>query len=146
MMQPFSFNLQGRKILFIGGGKVAERKLKAIINEGCEITVVGPAVTEYIAQSGVAIVSRSFEKADITEDLFMVFCCTDNRKTNAEAAELAKFKGILVNIADDPEASDFHTTSVIRQGDFVISISTEGKDPSKTKELRQNLQNFIKNI
>jgi siroheme synthase-like protein len=145
-MQPFSFNLKGRKILFIGGGKVAERKLKAILGEGCNITVVAPVVTDNIVQSGVHIVLKNFETADITEDSFMVFCCTDNRETNSVAAEHAKSMGILVNVADDPEASDFHTTSVLRSGDFVISISTEGKDPSKTKELREKLQDFIKNL
>lgn len=145
-MQPFSFNLRGRKILFIGGGKVAERKLKAILNEGCEITVIAPEVTQEIAESGADVIRRKCEDADITEKYALVFCCTDDREENGKAADICKKLRIPVNIADDPDASDFHTTSVIRSGDFVISISTEGKDPSKSKKMREKLENFIKNI
>lgn len=145
-MQPFSFNLKGREVLFIGGGKVAERKLKAILNEGCSITVIAPEVTQEIAGSGAKVILRGFKESDITEKYSLVFCCTNDREVNGKAADICKKLRIPVNIADDPDASDFHTTSVIRSSDFVISISTEGKDPSKSKIMREKLENFIKNI
>jgi len=145
-MQPFSFNLKGREVLFIGGGKVAERKLKAILNEGCRITVIASEITQEIAGSGANVILRNFEEPDITEKYAFVFCCTNDREANGKAADICKKLRIPVNIADNPDASDFHTTAVIRSGDFVICISTEGKDPAKSKEMRKKLENFIKNI
>jgi len=127
IVQPFSFNLKNRQVLFVGGGKVAERKLKAILNEGCHITVISPEVTHGIADCSVNIILRGFETTDITEKYSLVFCCTDDRETNGKAADLCKKLRIPVNIADNPEGSDFHTTSVIRSNDFVISISNRRK-------------------
>ncbi|MCD8554336.1 bifunctional precorrin-2 dehydrogenase/sirohydrochlorin ferrochelatase [Seleniivibrio sp.] len=146
MMQPFSFNLKDRYVLFIGGGKVAQRKITALLNENCRITVIAPEVTKEISESGMNVILRGFEESDITEKYALVFCCTNDRQINSKAADLSKKLRIPVNIADNPEASDFHTTSVIRSGDFVISISTEGKDPSKTKKMREKLENLLKNI
>lgn len=146
VMQPFSFNLKDKDVLFIGGGKVAQRKLKALLKENCRITVIAEEVTQDISESGANVILRGFKDSDITEKYAFVFCCTNDRQVNSKAADISKKLRIPVNIADDPEASDFHTTSVIRSGDFVISISTEGKNPSKTKKMREKLENLLKNI
>ncbi|WP_186434650.1 precorrin-2 dehydrogenase/sirohydrochlorin ferrochelatase family protein [Seleniivibrio woodruffii] len=145
VMHPLMFRLKGRKILFVGGGKVAERKIYSMLSEGCDITVVAPYITSGIKSSGVKTVERHFEMDDIRGDYFLIFICTSDRSTNAAAAELAKSMKIPVNIADDPEYSDFHTASVIRTDDFVISISTDGKNPAKSKEMRLKIEDILKN-
>lgn len=143
-MHPLLFNLKDKKLLFIGGGKVAERKVKSLIDTGAVIYVIAPEITFSFTHENLRLINKEYEDSDINGDEFLVFVCTDNRGVNKSAAARAKALKIPVNVADDPENCDFHMPSVIKNEEFTISVSTGGKDPSKAKALRIKLEEIIR--
>jgi precorrin-2 dehydrogenase/sirohydrochlorin ferrochelatase len=127
----------------VGGGNVAERKIKALCAAGASVTVVAPEVTETIkkcTEDGmVAFVERRFTAGDI-KNKFLVIAATDDPIQNREVARLARTEQVLVNVVDSPEESDFIVPSSITRGDFIIAVSTSGKVPALAKRIREALE------
>lgn len=143
-MYPLCFNLKGKKLLFIGGGRVAERKIKSLLTSEAIITVIAPQETLSFKHENLSLINKTYENSDISDEYYMVFVCTDSRDVNAAAAKKAKELKIPVNIADDPKNCDFHMPSVINTDEYTVSVSTNGKSPSKAKALRIKLEEFLK--
>lgn len=142
---PFLFEVNGKKILFIGCGAVAERKILSLMNASPEITVLSPEVTDKIqnmAENGqLKWVRKVFVPDSLRYDY--VFIATDKREINNMAAEHYKSMGTPVNIADSPDGCDFHMPAVIFGSDFVVSVSTDGENPARAAEIRKKIQSWI---
>ncbi len=139
---PVNLNLENRPCLVIGGGKVAERKVAALLQAGAQVTVVSPTLTEMMA--AWAATGRMVHRAEAfsTGNLhgyLLVLCATDSPSVNAQAARLAKQAGALVNVADQPELCDFTIPARLLQGDLSISVSTGGQSPALARVLRDEL-------
>jgi siroheme synthase-like protein len=141
---PFLFNINGRKLLFIGGGRVAERKINAMLPMNPEITVITAEAAEGIAalaaENKITLTIKYAETEDIADCGFL-FLCTNNKDLNARLARLARQKGIPVNVADDPSLCDFHLPAVhITEEGTLFSVSTQGENPPEAKRLRDRLK------
>lgn len=145
-LYPIYLNLQDKKCLIVGGGKVAERKAETLINYGAHVKVVSPHVKESIKiwqrQGKLAVLERVFRFEDL-EEIFLVFIATNNAKLNKEVADLCRTKGIPVNAVDDPPNCDFYVPSVLRRKSLSLAISTEGKSPLFARRLREKLEKII---
>jgi precorrin-2 dehydrogenase/sirohydrochlorin ferrochelatase len=142
---PFLMKIDGKKLIFIGGGKVAERKVKSLKRMNPKITVIAPEIADGIKELGVEVHERNAEIIDLSGADF-AFICTNDRKLNELMANEAKRLGIPVNIADDPDFCDFHMPAVLlnETEGTLISVSTGGDDPSKAKKVRDRLANLLK--
>ncbi|WP_035571163.1 precorrin-2 dehydrogenase/sirohydrochlorin ferrochelatase family protein [Halonatronum saccharophilum] len=140
---PINLRLEDKKVLVVGGGKVAYRKLKRLVKVRARVTVVGPQiikeVEDLIKEAKVEYHNRSFFDCDI-HGYFLIIAATDNKEVNARIGELADQKGILVNIVDDKELSNFTLPSVVNRGDLLLTISTGGNLPALSKKLRIALE------
>ena len=139
---PVNLNLKNRRCLVIGGGKVAERKVAALLQAGAQVTVISPTLTETMA--AWAATGRMVHRAEAfsTGNLqwyLLVLCATDSPSVNVQAAKLAKKAGALVNVADQPELCDFTIPARLLQGDLSISVSTGGQSPALARVLRDEL-------
>ncbi len=142
---PFLVNIRGKRLVFIGGGKVAERKISSLSRMEPEIRVIAPSVTDGIRDNiRVEKVLKPASAEDIRGADFL-FICTDDRELNREFAIEAKIKNIPVNVADDPDMSDFHLPAVYVEEDTgtVVSVSTQGQEPSFSKKLRDRIAAFL---
>lgn len=141
-LYPVNLQIDHRPCVVVGGGKVAERKVRALLAAGADVTVVSPHVTEglseLIQEKKVNHLDRNYEKGDIV-GFFIVICATDNKKLNQLVAQEAQQKGALVNVIDAPEHGNFHVPSQITHGDLLITISTGGKSPALAKQLGREL-------
>lgn len=142
---PFMMNINGKRLVFIGGGRVAERKIKSLMRMKPLIRVIAPDVTDSIKELGVEIFERRAEASDLAGADF-VFICTDDRDANAALTAEAKRLKIPVNTADDPESCDFHMPAVLldEAAGTLISVSTGGDNPAKAKKLRDKLADLLK--
>jgi len=138
---PLLMQMQGKNVLFVGGGAVAERKVQAILTARPVITVLSPEVTDVLKNLSTLGVIKWTTDFPTTEFDY-VFVATNEREINQEVYDFFKGKA-LINIADDPDACDFHMPATIVQDDVVISISTDGTDPSKSKQIREKLEKWI---
>jgi len=139
---PVNLNLKNRPCLVIGGGKVAERKVAALLQAGAQVTVISPTLTETMA--AWAATGRMVHRAEAfstgnLQGYLLVLCATDSPSVNAQAAKLAQKAGALVNVADQPELCDFTIPARLLQGELSISVSTGGQSPALARVLRDEL-------
>ena len=140
-MLPIALNLVNRRVLIVGGGAVAARKAAACLDAGARVSVIAPALIEGFA-APVEHLARKFESGDcINYDL--VFAATNNSHVNAQVGEEARSNKIWCNIADDPDASDFWTQSVVRRGQIEIGVSTGRLSPILARHLRQHIEAVV---
>lgn len=134
-------------ILFVGGGEVAERRMKLFIDESCQIVVIAPAVTDTIHQwvkdHHITWYERAFTNDDehfiITSSLF--FICTDNHELNDALYEMGKKHRIWTNRSDDPTGCRFTIPSSLELGDLHIAISANNVGPRINRLVRQDMMN-----
>lgn len=137
---PVFLNLKGKKIVVVGGGKVAERKVLALLKAGAIITVVSPEITERIKkeklEGRIKHVSRQYRKGD-TKKALLVIAATDTQEINRKVSEDSL---CLVNVVDTPSLCNFIVPSVLQQGHLTIAVSTGGVSPTLSKSIRKELE------
>ncbi len=145
---PVFFDLEGQRVLVVGGGEVALRKVSLLLRTGALITLVAPDIApelhERSAAAGVALtlVTRSFEPADL-DGARLVIVATSERGINRWIAELADARHIPVNVVDDREASRFIVPAIVDRDPVLVAVSTGGTSPVLARRLRERLETFI---
>lgn len=142
---PVALKLSGKRCLVAGGGKVAERKLKGLLEAGADrIVLISPAVTEAIQQlaedGSIEWVRRACSAETDLPGAWLVIAATNDRALNTAIAGEAERLGILSNIANDFGQGSFITPSVIRRGQLLISVTTAGASPAFAKAVSRELQ------
>lgn len=136
---PIVLRLAGRPCLVVGGGEVARRKVQGLLAAGARVRVVALQLDRELQENSVIETScRPFSTDDLA-GVFLVFAATNNRVVNAEVAASARKEGKLVNIADDPEQSDFHLPAIFQRGELLVTVSSGGKSPAMAAKLRDYL-------
>lgn len=139
---PVNLILTGRRCLVVGGGRVAERKVSALLESGASVTLVSPALTAdlagWSARQKLVHLPKPFEAGDAA-GYFLVICATDSPEINEQAALEAKRTGALVNVVDNPSLCDFTLPARLQRGGLSIAVSTGGQSPALARELRNEL-------
>ena len=145
---PLYTDIRGFKILMVGGGNIALRRLKTLQMFHEHITVISPSVCkeiEDIALEGfVTWISRSYIPGDL-KNFDMVLAATDDREVNHTVFLEARREKIPVNISDCKEECSFYFPSVIKDGDIVIGVTSGGADHKKTKQTADRIRSLIWN-
>lgn len=140
---PIFLNLEGKKCVVVGGGEVALRKVRALLDSGARVVVVSPTLNPDLAQLArvetISLISREYEPKDL-KDAVIVVAATDIAEVNQNIAKKARKHGILVNVVDRPEESDFIMPSLVRRGDLILAASTSGASPALAKKIRMRLE------
>jgi len=140
---PAFLDVNGRDCLVVGGGAVATRKVRTLLECGARVTVISaefsPELVE-LAASGRAILKSDPYRSRHLEGMFLVIGATDDEALNRRVSEDAARRNMLCNIADCPEACSFILPAIVNRGDLVIAVSTSGKSPAFAKYLRQRLE------
>lgn len=140
---PVYLNLNQKKCLVVGGGKVAERKVKSLLECGARVFVASPALSawleEAVKEGKVTAIRRNYSTSDL-ENAFLVIGATDDQAVNDKVAEECSERNILVNIVDQTAKCNFIVPAVIRQGPLSISVSTDGKSPMLARRIREELE------
>ncbi len=146
MGYPILLNLRGRRVVVVGGGRVAARKVRELLSEEALITVISPALHPELCALDQHIGVRQEPYAPgMLEALHpaLVFAATDSAEVNRQVVDEARTLGILVNTADDPHQSDFTNMATSRRGEITISVATGGASPLLAAFLRDLLDESI---
>jgi len=137
-----ALDLKNKPVLVVGGGNVAERKVKSLLKVGAEVTIVSPELTpeleELVSKDLVSCEYRNYQTEDV-KDKFLVVGATNLPSVNKKVAEDGLAKNLLVNIIDQPELSNFNVTAVVKRGPLCLSVSTNGKSPALSRKIRKDL-------
>lgn len=140
---PINYGVAGRKVLVVGGGTVAHRKVVSLLECGARVSVVSPVFSAALLRlKGVRLLHRRYRKSDL-RGTCLVISATDSPDVNVRVAEQASAAGIPVNVVDQPELCTFTVPAVVRKGDLVVTISTGGASPALSGRVRELLEKVI---
>jgi precorrin-2 dehydrogenase/sirohydrochlorin ferrochelatase len=146
-------NLQDKKIIIIGGGNEAQKRINSTLKQGCDITVISDTVNSQINKL-IKAKKIKLIKQKITDTKFisklkpdMIITTTNDKKINQKIINDAKRKKIIAYSSDNPEDSDFSNPSIIDFENIVqIAIFTGGKSPIMSKKIKDRSEKIFKKI
>lgn len=137
---PFFIDIKDKKIIIIGGGRIAFGKAEKLLPYEPEITVIASKICDDLRKlDGIKFTQKAFEDTDI-DGAFAVIAATDNKELNAHIFSLCTQKNILVNTVDDKEKCSFIFPALISKNDISIGISTSGKSPLFARLMREYIE------
>jgi precorrin-2 dehydrogenase/sirohydrochlorin ferrochelatase len=140
---PILVDLKGKKVIVVGGGAVAQRKIETLLEYGAEVQVISqaltPALTTYVDEEKIELLGPEFQENQLN-GAFMVIAATNDSLLNHQVSEVARGKGLLINAVDQPPDCNFIVPSILRRGDLLIAVSTSGKSPALARKVRKELE------
>ena len=141
-MYPIILALQDRRVVVVGGGAVAERKVRGLRDAGARITVISPDASDELVRladdGAIAWEARLFAFGDC-RGAALAFAATDDAGVNAAVVVDARKHGVPVNDAGDAPRGDFVTPAVHRSGPLTVTVDSGGLSPSFTARIRDEL-------
>ena len=144
---PINLDIEGKVCVVLGGGHVAFRKVKGLLNANGDVIVIAPDICEELLQlveSGCIEWRQHKYSSGCLPDGLILIAATNDSEVNQLAAEEASSKNMLVNIVNATQkirnADTFTVPSVIRRNNLMLTISTEGSSPALSKCIRQYLE------
>jgi len=143
---PVCLNLKDKKCVVVGGGEVALRKVKSLVEAEAKVVVISPKITlalkELIDKNKITWLNQAYKSEYIKEDTFLVIAASNNKQLNAKIANEAQKLNLLVNVVDSPRVGNFILPATLRRGKLIISISTSGESPALAKKIKEDLLNI----
>jgi siroheme synthase-like protein len=143
---PVFLEMNERRVIVIGGGAVAERKVEGLLAAGARITVISPNLSERLdalrRAGAIEHRARVYRAGDLG-GFDLVFATADDGDVNPAVAREGRERGIWVNSADDPERCDFILPSVLRRGELVVAVSSGGASPALARAVREELETYF---
>ncbi|MBI1807488.1 MAG: uroporphyrinogen-III C-methyltransferase [Ignavibacteria bacterium] len=142
-LYPIFLNIEHQPVLVVGGGMVAEQKIRGLLDAKAEVTVIAPsisaAVEELAGKNKIIVHRRAYESGDVG-GFFLVIGATDDKTVQQVIFNDAQSKNVPVNIVDVPQLCTFYLSSVFQKGDLKIAVSTNGKSPTLGQIIRDKIR------
>ena len=143
---PVNLRVDGRRCVVVGAGRIAARKIDALLAAGAHVCVVAPdvgaEVSAWAAAGRLELVDRKFEPGDL-DGAWLATTATGDTDVDHSVYVAGEERGVWVNSADDPDNCSFTLMSVVRRGDVVVTVGTGGRSPALAAWLRSRLDREI---
>lgn len=137
---PIFMDLSERKILVVGGGKVAQRRVETLLAFTENIVVAAPEITEelqrLVGEGAVVWLKERYSQTQL-KDTYLVLAATDDAQCNEQVVRDCRERSILVNTAHKKELCDFYFPAVVRRGELVAGVTASGLSHKGVKEARE---------
>lgn len=145
MSYPVCLDLAGKKVLVVGGGAVAVRKVKSLLRAKAKVAVIAPEFASTFQKIKCQRIKRRFCSADL-KNTWLIIGATDDEKVNYEIARLANKQQVFVNIVDQPKLCSFTVPAIACSGKLQIAVSTGGVSPILAQKIRNTIQPGLKDL
>lgn len=140
-------NLKDQPCLVVGGGMVAYRKVKVLLDFEARVVVVGENICDKIYEivkksNQLELQKKRFEDADC-DNMFMVIAATDDKELNHHIAGICNSKGIMVNAVDQKEDCSFIFSSYIKEKNLIAAFSSGGNSPVLAQYLKSQEKEIL---
>ena len=144
---PIFMRITGQKVLVVGGGQIALRKVTLLMRAGATIRLLAiecePTLEKLLSgNNDHVIIHRAFEPNDL-EDVRLAIAATNDEAANKSVFNEARGRNLPVNVVDNPEYCDFIFPSIVDRSPVVVAVSSSGKSPMLARLLRARLETFI---
>ena len=144
---PMFIDLSDKNVVVVGGGKIAARRVKTLLQFTRNITVVASQAIAELQELGkigqIRLILRPVKRSDFSM-AYMVIAATNDWKLNYEICRICKAEGIYANVANDKDACDFYFPGVVMQDELVVGITASGMDHRKAKAVREEIEQVLK--
>lgn len=143
---PLFVDLSEKRILVIGGGKIAQRRIETLLDFATDICVVAPEITDklrILSENRRIQWIQDVYHTNLTEGADIVLAATNSSSCNDQIAADCKARKIPVNTAHKKESCDFYFPGIVRQGNIVTGISTSGLNHHEAKEARERISQAL---
>ncbi|MED1557640.1 NAD(P)-binding protein [Bacillus paramycoides] len=142
-MYPLTVRVDNKRVVVIGGGKVAGFKIIPLLKQGADIVVVSTELdtnlVKFVEEKQIRWYQREYEKSDI-KDAFLVVAATSDSVLNEQIAKDAALNQ-LVNVITNPESGNVHFPAAFHRGLLNVAVSTGGASPKLAKKIRDDIAN-----
>lgn len=146
---PLFIDLSGKKVLVVGGGRIALRRVRTLLDFTEAVTVVAPQLLpellELEAEGKIAVLRRPYEPSD-PEGAALVLAAAGDEEANEKVREDCKRMGIPVNVSSDRHKSDFYFPGVALKGGYVVGVTASGEDHAGAKKLTEAIRELLENF
>ena len=139
---PINIDVKGKKIVLIGGGRIAYHKLEGLLQYADTIELVAPEVLDKIKDLPINIKEKYYEASDLYGAI-LVYACTNISELNSRIKLDAAEKNILVNVVDNPVHCDFTTPAIYRKGYINVAVSSNAQNVYESIEVRNKIKNIL---
>ena len=140
---PLFIDLQGKKTVIVGGGKVALRRAQVLMQFGAEITLIAPQCSQ--VPDGATFLQRPYTPGDL-EGAALAVAATDYREVNHQVFEEAQKAGIFISVCDSPEESSFFFPAVCQGGGLIAGVVSGGHEHHKTAEAAKKIRSVLEEL
>lgn len=145
-LYPLFLKLEGRAVLVVGAGNVAERKIEDLVETGANVRVVARSASERVRelanQRRLELAERPFDPTDM-QGAWLCFAATSDAPTQALVAATAEASNVFCVAIDDLPNTSAYSASVLRREPFTIAISSSGEAPALARLLREVLEQAL---
>jgi len=140
---PLFADLHGRRVLVVGGGAVAERKVRLLLAAGAQVRLVAPTLTDWLAANPALEIRREEFDASHFDGAVLAIAATDDRTVNEAVSRAGRERNLLVNVVDVADLSSFIVPAIVDRSPLVIAISTGGVAPVLARLVRERLETLL---
>lgn len=141
-MLPLALDLSGRDVLVVGMGRVGAHKARQLLEAGARVHVISDVLIAPVPDGVASLRVRAYQPGDLRGH-YLVVSATANGPVNDQIVAEAKENHVLLNVVDDPPRCSFYFTSLYRDGDVVVSVSSSGASPSLAQWVRRRIQELL---
>jgi siroheme synthase-like protein len=145
-LHPLFLKLQGRTVLVVGAGEVAERKIRTLLDAGAAVRVVAPTASDEVrqlaARGTVDWRARGFDDADL-DGAWLVFAATSDAQVQKRVASASEARRVFCVAVDDPTNASAYSGAVVRRPPIVVAISSSGEAPALTRLMREIVEQIL---
>lgn len=147
MLYPIMYKIKGKRVVVVGAGQVALRKVKDLTQAEACVVVIAPDIHRELEEFAlshptITIIQREYHKGDCA-GAALVFSATNNTQVNRTVFEEASALNIPINAVDDPDNSSFYVPSFFTRGLLLVAVSTGGASPAMAAKLRRLIEQSI---
>ena len=143
---PLFLKLDGRDVLVVGAGAIAERKVGSLVEAGARVRLVAPEATpelRRLTEAGtIAWAQRTFEDADL-EGTWLVVAATGVAEVQRRVAAAAEGRRVFLLAVDDPPNASAYSGAIVRRPPFLVAISSSGATPALTRLVRDIVEQVL---
>jgi precorrin-2 dehydrogenase/sirohydrochlorin ferrochelatase len=141
---PISIDISNSKILIIGGGQSALKKIRILQRFGATLEVIAENIIDEVFETGVECIKKTYERKDLTGYL-MLYSCTNNEMLDQQIAMDGRDAGVLVNIHDNPALCQFVSPAIYQDRNITVAVGSNAQDVYESIRLRNLIQEFLEN-
>jgi len=141
---PISIDISDRKILIIGGGQCALKKIRILQRSGAQLEVVAENIIDEVYATGVVCFRKKYEKSDL-KGYLMLYSCTNNEALEQQIVQDGREAGVLVNIHDKPALCQFVSPAIYQDGNISVAVGSNAENVQEAIRIRNRIQKFLEN-